>query len=246
MESGIRIGPYQILEKIGEGGMGAVYRGLDTRLEREVAIKVLPESLAQSEDSRARFQREAKMLAALNHRGIGAIFDLAQWNGVPCLILELVRGQTLEQRLGQGPLGENEAINLFIQATEAVESAHGLNILHRDLKPSNLMVTPEGRIKILDFGLAKALNRDFAGDAGLQTRDGDLLGTAAYFAPEQLYSAPLDQRVDVWALSCCLFQALTGRRAFPAQSLGETLNLIINGEPDWSLLADHPELRALF
>ena len=106
MESGIRIGPYQILEKIGEGGMGAVYRGLDTRLEREVAIKVLPESLAQSEDSRARFQREAKMLAALNHRGIGAIFDLAQWNGVPCLILELVRGQTLEQRLGQGPLSK--------------------------------------------------------------------------------------------------------------------------------------------
>ncbi|MFN8610877.1 MAG: protein kinase [Vulcanimicrobiota bacterium] len=245
LEQGILIGPYQILGMIGEGGMGAVYRALDTRLQREVAIKVLPQNLVQDEESRARFGREARMLAALNHRGIGAIYDVAEWKQVPCLVLELVHGQTLEQRLAQNPLTVPEAISLFIQAAEAVESAHNLGILHRDLKPGNMMITSDGLLKILDFGLAKALNCDFAGDAGLQTRDGHLLGTAAYFAPEQLYSAPLDQRVDVWALCCCLFQAVSGQQAFPARSLGETLNLIINKDPDWSVLPDHSELRAL-
>ncbi len=239
------IGPYRILGKIGEGGMGAVYRAIDTRLERHVAVKVLPESMTSEPEKVARFQREARLLAAVNHPGIGAIYDLEDDQGTLCLILELVEGQTLEKLLESGPIPLDRARRIFAQAAEALETAHQSQILHRDLKPGNIMIGARDRVKLLDFGLAKELQGTLTGAAEFSTREGTLVGTAPYLAPEQIRAVSADVRTEIWSLGCCLYEAVTGRLAFPKDNLAATLNAILTNEPDWSLVPDQGSLLAL-
>ncbi len=245
LESGRELGPYRILGKVGEGGMGAVYRALDVRLEREVAIKVLPEDVIQNPERVQRFQREARLLAALNHHGIASIYDIENLADRPCLVLELVPGQDLAELSQQGPMETLRALRLFHQAAEALAAAHQADILHRDLKPGNMMVTPDGRLKILDFGLAKTIGTQLSTKAHLETQEGAVLGTASYLAPEQLQGESLDARSDVWGLGCCLFEVLTGKQAFAGKTLGATLTSVLTTEPDWEALPQNDVLRAL-
>ena len=246
---GRQLGSYHILDLLGVGGMGEVYRAHDTRLGRDVAIKILPRALAADPDRLARFQREARTLAALNHPHIGAIYGLEDASGVPALVLELIAGETLADRLCRGPLPIAECLSLARQIAEALEAAHERHIVHRDLKPANIKVTPDGVVKILDFGLAKAL----AGDAApfdssesptitaAGTHDGVILGTAAYMSPEQARGRPVDRRADLWAFGVVLYEMLTGRRAFEGESVSDTLSHVLTKEPDWSALpADTP------
>jgi serine/threonine protein kinase len=237
--TGRTLSHYQLLEKLGEGGMGVVYRARDTRLGREVAIKVLPEAIARNSERLARFEREARVLASLNHANIASIYEFGQAGGVTFLVLELVPGHILG-----GPVELPEALRLAVQIATALEAAHDKGIVHRDLKPSNIKVTPEGRVKVLDFGLAKVFSTESGQEvishsptltAGM-TKDGVLLGTAAYMSPEQARGKALDHRSDVWAFGCVLFEMLVGRPAFGAESISDTLVAVLKGEPDWSRL----------
>ncbi len=205
LESGRTFGAYEILEPIGKGGMGEVYRARDRKLGREVAIKILPEAFAQDETRLARFDREAKLLASLNHPNIAAIYGLDDSEGTRFLVLELVEGETLGDQLRRGPVPVEESLRLARQIAEALEAAHEKGVIHRDLKPANIKVTPEGKVKVLDFGLAKAFGGDEA-DADLSnsptltraaTREGVILGTAAYMSPEQARGKPVDKRTDI-------------------------------------------------
>ena len=263
---GTRLGPYEILSAIGAGGMGEVYRARDTRLKRDVAVKILPESLASDPERLARFQREAEVLASLNHPHIAAIYGLEASDGVRALILELVEGDTLGERIAGGAIPADEAIPIARQICEALEAAHEQGVIHRDLKPANIKITPDGAVKVLDFGLAKLAGPPEGSryvpsgpsEGGLSmsptitspamvTGAGMLLGTAAYMAPEQAKGRPADKRADIWAFGCVLYEMLTGARAFPGDGVTETLAVILMREPDWSALppATPPVFRVL-
>src|SRR5580693_6484420 len=252
---GTRLGPYEVLSAIGAGGMGEVYRARDTKLEREIAIKVLPANFVNDPERLARFQREARMLAALNHPGIATIYGLEQADGVTCLVMELVPGENLAERLKAGPLGMEEALKIAVQIAEALEAAHEKNIIHRDLKPANVKVTPEGKVKVLDFGLAKA----FEGDATevdmsnsptlsrAATMQGVILGTAAYMSPEQARGRTVDKRTDIWAFGCVLYELLTGKEAFHGEDITEILAAVVLKEPALDALPAniYPPIRVL-
>jgi hypothetical protein len=244
---GARLGVYEIVGPLGAGGMGEVYRARDTRLGREVALKVLPELFAADPDRLMRFEREAKTLAALNHPRIAQIYGLEESSSPPALIMELVEGEDLAQRLEAGAIPLDEALAIARGVAEALEAAHEAGIIHRDLKPANVKVRPDGSVKVLDFGLAKgggpvasvaaadlAASPTFTSPA--LTRMGLIIGTAAYMAPEQAKGKPVDRRADVWAFGCLLFEMLTGRRAFPGEDVTDTLAAIVRGEPEWVAL----------
>jgi Tol biopolymer transport system component len=245
---GTRLGPYEIGAQIGVGGMGVVYRATDTNLKRPVAIKVLPDALASDAERLARFQREAEVLASLNHPNIAAIYGLERTDTTTALVLELVEGPTLADRLTGGRIPIDEAFPIARQICEALEAAHEHGIIHRDLKPANIKLRPDGVVKVLDFGLAKALATESSvSNAGLSnsptitspvamTGVGVLLGTAAYMSPEQAKGKPADKRSDLWAFGCVLYEMLTGRRAFEGEDVSDTLAAVLRGEPDWSAL----------
>jgi Tol biopolymer transport system component/predicted Ser/Thr protein kinase len=246
---------YEITSLIGKGGMGEVYQARDRKLGRDVAIKVLPGEFARDHDRIARFQREAKLLASLNHPNIASIHGLEESDGTHFLVMELIDGETLANRIKAGPLPIEEALKLALQIAEALEAAHEKGVIHRDLKPANIKVTPDGKVKVLDFGLAKA----FAGDpadmnlsnsptlSDAATMQGVILGTSAYMPPEQAKGKTVDKRADIWAFGVVLFEMLTGRPLFTGETVSETLASVIKSEPDWQSLPQnlHPRIRFL-
>ena len=241
---GSSLGAYEILSPLGAGGMGEVWRARDTRLQREVALKILPAAFAKDADRLARFTREAHVLASLNHPNIAAIYSFEEFDSVRLLVLELVSGETLKQRIVRAPVSVNDVLRFALQIADALEAAHGKGILHRDLKPTNVIVTPEGKVKLLDFGLAKAFalgtaSPDVSHSPTLDadpTRQGVVLGTASYMSPEQARSRALDARADLWSFGCVLYEMLTGKKAFDGESLSDILVAILDREPDWSAL----------
>src|SRR5688572_8722959 len=244
LASGSRFGSFDIVGLLGAGGMGEVYQARDGRLNRGVALKVLLELTANDPDHVARFKREAQLLASLSHPGIAAIYGFEEADGVHALVLELVEGPTLAERIAKGPIPIEDALPIALQIAEALEAAHELGIVHRDLKPANVKVSNQDVVKVLDFGLAKALDHDLSRVDASQsptltvhaTRMGVILGTAAYMAPEQARGKAVDRRADVWAFGCVLYEMLTGRRAFEGEVISETLASVLRGEPDWTAL----------
>jgi eukaryotic-like serine/threonine-protein kinase len=244
LTSGNRLGPYEILAAIGAGGMGEVYRAHDSKLGRDVALKVLPEAFARDAERMARFQREAKSLASLNHPNIASIYGLEDSGATHALVMELVEGPTLADRIRSGPIPIEEALPIAKQIAEGLEYAHERGIVHRDLKPSNVKVTSDDAVKILDFGLAKTMQAETAsGDAitsptlsQMATQAGMLLGTAAYMSPEQARGKLVDRRADIWAFGCVLYEMLTGKMAFGGGAVTDTLAAVLRAEPDWSQL----------
>jgi Tol biopolymer transport system component len=235
--TGTRLGSYEILDALGAGGMGVVYRAADARLGRHVAIKLLPEALARDDDALARFEREARFLASLNHPNIAAIYGIEEHAGERFLVLEYVPGDTLEDLLTQGPLPPDRTLRIGLQVASALEAAHEANIIHRDLKPSNVKVTPEGRVKLIDFGIAKHAAAPVGEDDDtVLTRAGSIMGTPQFMSPEQVFGEPVDRRADIWAFGCLLFEMLTGRRAFPGRTFLEVADAVRTREPDWSAL----------
>jgi serine/threonine-protein kinase len=238
-------GKYRVLEEIGRGGMGVVYKAEDTKLARKVAIKVLPEVFTQDPERLARFEREARVLASLNHPDIAAIYGVEEAEGKRFLVLELVEGETLAERLSRGALPLEDTLDVCRQIAEGLEGAHEKGIIHRDLKPSNVKITPERKVKILDFGLAKAFHDQVSEvDIGKSptitadmTEPGVILGSAAYMSPEQATGRPVDKRADIWAFGCILYECLTGKRPFQGDTVTETLASILKGEPDWNALS---------
>ncbi len=268
LSAGTKVGPYEVVGAIGAGGMGEVYRARDTKLGREVALKVLPEAFATEAERMGRFEREAKLLASLNHPNIASIFGFEDSGGVHALVMELVEGQTLAERIGEpgtrgaGPRGAglkagatqagaagampvDEALPIAKQIAEGLEYAHERGIVHRDLKPANVKITPDGVVKILDFGLAKALEGDTASSgpstsptlSHMATQAGVILGTAAYMSPEQAKGKPVDRRADIWAFGCVLYEMLTGKPAFGGETVTDILAAVVTKEPDWSALS---------
>ena len=226
---GRQIGAYTIHARLGAGGMGEVYRARDTKLGRDVAIKVLPSAFMSDPDRLARFEREARLLATLNHPHIGAIYGVEEAAGGRALILELVEGPTLAERLSAGPLSVREAVSIARQMAEALDAAHEKGIIHRDLKPANIKVTPEGIVKVLDFGLAKA--GALAGETTDGTRDGAILGTAGYMSPEQARGQAVDKRTDIFAFGAILYEMLSGRRAFDGETAMDAVTAVLNNDP---------------
>ena len=253
LAAGTRLGAYTVHSALGAGGMGEVYRATDTRLNRDVALKILPDLFAHDADRLARFQREAEVLASLNHPNIAAIHGIEESGGIKALVLELVDGPTLSDRIAGGPIPVAEVIPIARQIAEALEAAHEHGIVHRDLKPSNVKLRPDGAVKVLDFGLAKTtdparsrteLTQSPTLMSPAATQAGLIMGTAAYMSPEQAKGRPVDKRADIWAFGCVLFEMLTGARAFEGDDVSDTMAAILRGEPDWSRLpADTP--RAL-
>jgi Tol biopolymer transport system component len=236
---GHRLGVYEVGEQIGAGGMGEVYRARDTRLGRDVAIKVLPGGFVTDRDRLARFAREARMLAALNHPNIATIHGVEEADGVRALVMELVPGETLAERIVRGPLKIADALTIAIQIADALDAAHEKGVVHRDLKPANIKVTPSGAVKVLDFGLAKATDANAADAPTITvggTGTGVIVGTAAYMSPEQARGQPVDKRTDIWAFGCVLYEMLTGRAAFHATTISDTIARVLDREPDWSTL----------
>ncbi len=239
---GATLAHYEIKQHIGSGGMGDVYQATDTKLGRSVAIKLLPEAFAQDSERVKRFQREARVLASLNHPNIGAIHGIEQVDDRIFLVLELIQGETLADRIQRGPVPLDEALGIAGQIADALEAAHDFGIVHRDLKPANVKVTPNGRVKVLDFGLAKALAADEAesriGDSPTMslaaTQRGVILGTAAYMSPEQARGKPADRRSDIWAFGVILYEMVTGRRLFQGEDLTDTLAAVVREKPDLS------------
>ena len=244
LQAGHQLAHYEILEPIGKGGMGEVYRARDGKLDRDVAIKVLPREFAESEGFLARFKREAKVLASLNHPGIAAIHGNEKSEGTHYLVLELVPGETLAQRIARGPISVEEALQIGVKIAEALEAAHEQSIVHRDLKPANVKLTPDDDIKVLDFGLAKAFAQEASElDSSLSptltrdaTRAGVIMGTAAYMSPEQARGKKVDARTDIFAFGAVLYEMLTGMKAFPGEDVSEILAAVIKTEPDWNAL----------
>ena len=237
---------YKITSKLGEGGMGEVYRATDTKLNRDVALKVLPEAFAADRERMARFSREAQVLASLNHPNIASIYGLEDSDDKHALVLELVEGETLAERIGKGAIPLEESLKIALQIAEALEAAHEKGIIHRDLKPANVKITPEGKVKVLDFGLAKALEDEIpAADlthsptrTDQMTNVGVIMGTAGYMSPEQARGKPLDKRTDIWAFGCVLYEVLTGSQAFGGESVTDILGAIVHKEPDWKALPE--------
>jgi Tol biopolymer transport system component len=240
LTSGIRLGPYEILAPIGAGGMGEVYRARDTKLKREVAIKVLPDEFCRDTERVSRFQREAEILASLNHPGIAGIYGLEEASESHFLVLELVEGETLADRIGRGPVPLEEALNVAHGIGDALEAAHEKGIVHRDLKPANVKITPDGMVKVLDFGLAKVAaaqptsSQDSPTISVAATQAGVILGTAAYMSPEQARGRSVDKRADIWAFGVILFEMLTGRKLFDGDDVTDTLAAVIRAEPPWT------------
>src|SRR4029077_7667046 len=248
ISSGTRLGSYELLAQIGAGGMGEVYQAHDTKLGRDVAIKVLPEAFAHDPERLSRFQREAKMLAALNHPNIATIYGLEQNGDTSYLVMELVPGENLAERVRRdGALPVEESLAIAKQIAEALEAAHEKGIIHRDLKPANAKLTPEGIVKVLDFGLAKA----FAGDTAAEdmsnsptlsmaaTMHGVILGTAAYMSPEQAKGKAVTKAADIWAFGCVLYELLSGHKAFEGEDTTEILAAVVRAEPDWTRLPEN-------
>ena len=236
LEPGRMLANFRVVDKLGEGGMGEVYRATDTKLDRDVAIKVLPEAVAGAPERLARFELEAKVLAALNHPNVAGIFQVEHVEGVHFLVMELAEGRTLAERIAEGPIGIEQALPIALQIAEAVEAAHERGIVHRDLKPANIMLRKDGQVKVLDFGLAKALDVDPAASgahASLATHSptftaqitsaGMLMGTAAYMSPEQARGDVADRRADIWAFGVVLFEMLTGKMVYPGRTVSDTL-----------------------
>src|SRR5512136_2661032 len=252
---GKTLGHYQITSKIGKGGMGEVFQAKDQILGRNVAIKVLPDEFARDIDRVARFQREAKLLASINHANIAAIHGLEESGGTTFLVMELVEGETLAERLKRGAIPVEESLKLALQIAEALEAAHDKGVIHRDLKPANIKVTPDGKVKVLDFGLAKA----YAGEQAemnlsnsptlseMATQQGVILGTAAYMSPEQARGESVDKKADIWAFGVVLFEMLTGRGMFEGRTVSDTLAAVLMREPEWKRLRPnlHPRIRLL-
>jgi serine/threonine-protein kinase len=258
LTSGTRLGPYEVVSAIGAGGMGEVYRATDTKLKRQVAIKILPPSVATDQNRLARFQREAEVLASLNHPNIAHIHGLEESGGMTALVMELVEGPTLADRIARGPLDVDEALAIARQIAEALEAAHEQSIIHRDLKPANVKVRADGTVKVLDFGLAKAMEPAASSSLAnlsmsptittpAMTQAGMILGTAAYMAPEQARGKPVDQRVDIWAFGCVLFEMLAGCRPFGGDEVPDVLANVLASEPEWRALpaGTPPALRRL-
>jgi eukaryotic-like serine/threonine-protein kinase len=246
LAQGTRLGPYEISMQIGAGGMGEVYAATDINLARQVAIKVLPEAVAGDPARLARFDREAKTLAALNHPNIASIYGLERSGNMTALVMELVDGPTLADRIVEGAMSLDDALSIARQIAEALEAAHERGIIHRDLKPSNVKVRPDGRVKVLDFGLAKAMDPSGSTSDGASlsptittpamTQAGVILGTAAYMSPEQARGKAVDKRADIWAFGCVLYEMLTGRRVFQDDEVSDTLAYVLMKDPDWSAL----------
>jgi hypothetical protein len=245
LATGTKLGAYEVTGALGAGGMGEVYKAHDTTLGRDVAIKVLPEPFAHDPQRLSRFQREAKMLASLNHPTIATIHGLEASNGTHFLIMELVSGETLAERIKrEGPVPIDQALKIGVQIGEALEAAHEKGIIHRDLKPANVKVTPEGKVKVLDFGLAKAFAGEESGSdpsnsptlSQAATLPGVILGTPAYMSPEQARGKAVDKRTDIWAFGCVLYELLTSNHAFEGETVTEILASVLKGEPDWQAL----------
>jgi Protein kinase domain/WD40-like Beta Propeller Repeat len=244
LSAGARLGPYEIQAPLGAGGMGEVYRAQDTKLRRDVAIKILPEIFTSDKERLARFEREARMLAALNHPHIEAIYGVEDVGDIRALVLELVEGETLRERLRRGSIPIPEALAIARQIADALEAAHERGIVHRDLKPSNVKITPDGTVKVLDFGLAKATTNNAGGsdfdELPTLTEDptsaGVVLGTAAYMSPEQARGKAVDKRTDIWAFGCVLFEMISSRMAFPGETASDTIAAILEREPSWDRL----------
>jgi serine/threonine protein kinase len=258
LPAGTRLGPYEVLGTLGVGGMGEVYRARDTRLDRHVALKLLPETFAADPDRLLRFEREAKTLASLNHPNIAQIHGVEGSGLTRAIVMELVEGQTLAELVARrpsgGPIEISEALDIACQIAEALEAAHEAGIVHRDLKPANIKVRPDGRVKVLDFGLAKEASHadgDFSASptftSPAMTAAGVILGTAAYMAPEQARGKVVDKRADIWAFGCVLYEALTGRSPFPGETVTDVIAAIVKNDPDWSALpsATPPRIRRL-
>ena len=241
---GTQLGPYEIGSPLGAGGMGEVYRARDTKLGRDVALKVLPATFVTDPERMARFRREAQVLASLNHPHIGAIYGFEDSGGVPALVMELVEGPTLADRIATGAIPLDEALQIAREIAAALEAAHERGIIHRDLKPANIKITPDGNVKVLDFGLAKALEGHPASTdihnsptvTSMATQPGVILGTAAYMSPEQAKGKSVDRRADIWAFGCVFFEMLVGKRPFDGETVSDALAAVICAEPEWSLL----------
>ncbi|MEO5894462.1 MAG: protein kinase [Vicinamibacterales bacterium] len=246
---GTSLGSYEVLNKVGEGGMGEVYRAHDSRLHRDVAIKVLPELFALDPDRLTRFEREAQVLASLNHPNIATVYGVERAGGIHALVMELVEGDDLSQRIARGPIPLDEALPIARQIADGLEAAHERGIIHRDLKPANIKVRDDGTVKVLDFGLAKAtaapVGASLTGGgpqhsptftSPAMTQMGMILGTAAYMAPEQAKGRVVDRRADIWAFGCVVYEMLTAKRAFPGEDITDTLAAIVRAEPDWTAL----------
>src|SRR4051794_6044946 len=239
---GVRLGPYDVTAPLGAGGMGQVFRAHDSRLNRDVAIKVLPPEFATDPARMARFAREAQVLAALSHANIAAIYGLEESGGASALVMELVEGQTLAERIEASPIPLDEVLAIARQIGDALEAAHEKGIIHRDLKPANVKITPEGKVKVLDFGLAKAMDNDPISGGGSQpnaqtltldsTRAGQIMGTASYMSPEQARGKPVDKRTDIWAFGVVLFEMLTGKSMFEGETVSDTLAAVLRADID--------------
>ena len=244
LEAGTRIGSFVVGAPLGEGGMGVVFRARDTKLQRNVALKLLPEHFADDPDSLSRFRREAQVLAALNHPNIAQIYGLEDSGNTYCIIMELVDGETLQERLARGPMTVEDALPIARQIAEALEAAHERGIMHRDLKPANIKLTSDEKVKVLDFGLAKVYEATNIPQnpsnsptlSAAQTMGGVILGTAAYMSPEQARGRAVDKRTDIWAFGCVLYEMLTGQQAFRGEDTTEILASVVKSEPDWQML----------
>ncbi len=243
LQPGSRLGTYEIVGLLGVGGMGEVYRANDRKLGRSVAIKVLPEEFARDPARVSRFEREARMLAAVNHPTIAAIYGAEEDGATRYIVMELVEGETLAQRIATGPLAVADALRVGSQIAEALEIAHEKGVIHRDLKPANIKLTPEGKVKVLDFGLAKAMEIPFAGDMSRsptlvmsESRPGEIVGTPEFMSPEQARGKETDRRTDIWSFGCILYEALSGHRAFSGETVPDAIGAILHLEPDWSKL----------
>src|SRR5262245_34327489 len=252
LSTGTRLGPYEVTAPLGVGGMGEVYRARDTKLGRDVAIKILPQTFAADPGRVARFQREAKILATLNHPNIGHIYGLEESEATTALVLELVEGPTLADRIGAGAIPIEEALPIARQICEALEAAHEEGIVHRDLKPANIKLRDDGVVKVLDFGLAKSLElSDAAGVLAepttalspARTISGVILGTPSYLSPEQARGTQVDARTDIWAFGCVLLEMFAGKRPFEGPGLTDTMAAILKDEPDWQALPSSTPVR---
>ena len=256
MQIGNKLSHYTITAKLGEGGMGQVFRAEDSKLKRDVAIKVLPPALADDAERMMRLEREAQLLAQLDHPNIAGIYGLEEVDGNRLLVMQLVEGENLHHRLDSGPVPLQEALQIALQIARALESAHDKGVVHRDLKPANVMLSVDGNVKLLDFGLAKAFSHDGSGSMPelsasptelAATQAGMILGTAGYMSPEQARGRSVDRRTDVWAFGCVLYEMLTASRTFGGETVTDVLGAIVHREPDWdSLPAGTPRrIRAL-